>query len=99
MLDKFPLIASLAASDIERAKSWYQEKLGLSPARNIGVEGSLYVTGGSSFIVYRTEFAGTAKNTVAGWAVDDLDAVMTYLRGRGVRFEEYSMGDKGPNTV
>ncbi len=45
-----------------------------------------------------TANAGTAKSTTAGWMVDDIDAVMADLRGRGVRFEDYDI-ENGPKTV
>jgi hypothetical protein len=41
---------------------------------------------------------GPASNTLAGWVVDDLEKEMAELRRRGVKFEDYAMGDKGPNT-
>ena len=43
--------------------------------------------------VYRTEFAGTARNTQAGWTVTGIEAVMADLRGRGVAFEDYDLGN------
>jgi hypothetical protein len=58
------------------------------------LEGALnYRNGTSYFTVYETEFAGTAKNTVAVWRVPDIRAEMAELRGRGVRFEDYDFGD------
>ncbi|MEP7294532.1 MAG: VOC family protein, partial [Chloroflexota bacterium] len=80
------------AQDIERARRWYAEKLGLSPLRE-EAQGLLYATGGSQFFLYQTATAGTAQNTVAEWDVDDLEAVMADLRGRGVVFEEYDYPD------
>jgi predicted enzyme related to lactoylglutathione lyase len=93
-----PLYASLPASDLDRAKRWYEEKLGLTPTMDLGVGGLLYRTGGSNFIVYPTPAAGTGKQTVAGFVVTDLQATMDELRGRGVKFEEYDMGEQGPTT-
>ena len=98
MLGRFPVFVNLAAADIDRARRWYAEKLELSPAMELGVGGLLYVSGGTPFIIYPTEAAGTARNTVATWVVDDLPAVMAQLRSRGVTFEDYAMGDKGPTT-
>jgi catechol 2,3-dioxygenase-like lactoylglutathione lyase family enzyme len=99
MIGKFPIYPNLAAADLERAKRWYADKLDLSPALDLGVGGLLYVSGGSPFAIYQTEAAGTAQNTVAGWVVDDFDQLIKDLRARGVTFEEYAMGDKGPTTV
>ena len=42
-------------------------------------------------LVYRSEFAGTAKNTAFGLMTDDLDRDMTQLRTHGVMFHDYDM--------
>lgn len=94
MLREFPMAARLAASDIGRARAWYEEKLGLVPEREeMGGAGLWYRTGGTWFYLYQTASAGTAKNTVGGWEVTGLEAIMADLRGRGVRFEDYDFGD------
>src|SRR5258706_5004214 len=79
------IAAMLAASDLARAKAWYADKLGLAPAMEM--DGALnYRSGSSDFTIYETEFAGTAKNTVALWRVADLGAEMAGLRDKGVVF-------------
>jgi catechol 2,3-dioxygenase-like lactoylglutathione lyase family enzyme len=85
--------AMLAASDLDRAKTWYRQKLGFTPVSEF--EGVIlnYKSGPSSFNVYKTSFAGTAKNTVAGWRVKDVRAAVAELRGRGVVFNDYDMDD------
>ena len=88
MLAKFKMHPVLAAIDIERARRWYAEKLGLNPIQDNQGE-LIYEAAGERFMIYETPSAGTAQNTVAGWDVDDLDAVMVELRQRGVVFEEY----------
>jgi catechol 2,3-dioxygenase-like lactoylglutathione lyase family enzyme len=82
----------IAASDLERAKAWYTDKLGLSSSEELEGE-ALYKSGSSGFSVYETSAAGTARNTVAAWRVPDLRAQMAELKGRGVVFEEYDFGD------
>lgn len=93
-----PLTATLPAHDIERAKSWYQEKLGLTPAMDLGVAGQLYTTGSTSWMIYQTPSAGTGKHTLAGFVVDNIDETMSELRAKGVKFEDYALGDQGPTT-
>ena len=93
-----PLYASLPAKDIERAKRWYEEKLGLIPTMDLGPGGQLYSTGGTMFSIYETQAAGTGKQTVAAFLVKDLEATAQELRGKGVKFEDYDMGDQGPTT-
>jgi catechol 2,3-dioxygenase-like lactoylglutathione lyase family enzyme len=92
MLKDLPLFPVLAASDIGRARRWYEEKLGLIP--EIEEMGSAwYRTGDSWFLLYPTQAAGTAMNTVAHWTVPDLRGLMAELRGRGVVFEDYDLGE------
>ncbi len=97
MLKDHRVYATIATSDLARAKAWYEEKLGLTPAWED--EGSVaYLAGGSPLMLYQSDFAGTAKSTVATWVVTDIDSIMADLRSRGVEFEDYAMGDRGPNT-
>ncbi|MBA2380667.1 MAG: VOC family protein [Chloroflexi bacterium] len=98
MLDDAPIYASVPARDIDRAKRWYQEKLGFTPEVDMGPNGAVYKGGrGTRFVLYETLYAGTGKHTIAGWTVSDLDAAVAELRGRGVVFEEYD-GTNGPKT-
>ena len=84
--------ASLAASDIERARHWYEEKLGPIPYES-WPELLVFRVGQSRFSVFHTSNAGTAKNTVAIWPVADLRAEVAAMRARGVVFEDYDFGD------
>lgn len=97
-LQDAPMSASLPAHDIDRATRWYDEKLGLRPAIDLGRGGQLYTTGGTRFIVYETPFAGTGKHTLGGWVVPDIDATMADLKAKGVVFLDLAMGDQGPTT-
>ena len=93
-----PLFASIPAHDIERAKRWYEEKLGLAPLMDLGVAGQLYRTGGVSWLIYQTPSAGTGRHTLGGWVVPNVDDAVRDLRAKGVVFEDYDMGDQGPTT-
>ena len=91
MLARRRATATIPASDLVRAKRWYEEKLGLKPASDApyGVE---YVVGdGTRFILYPTANAGQAPNTLMGFSSDDVPADVAALRARGVRFEDYDM--------
>jgi catechol 2,3-dioxygenase-like lactoylglutathione lyase family enzyme len=100
MLSDAEVGASIAVKDVEAAKGWYDKTLGLTPEREAD-DGIYYrCAGGSSFFIYPSSFAGTAKNTVAGFRVKDLDREMEELRSRGVTFEEYDFpGLKTENGV
>jgi len=83
-----PFWATLPASDLERAKRWYADVLGLTPL----VETDQWLTyrcGDSVLQLYPTGSAGTGQHTLGGWVVDDLEATVADLRGRGVVFEDY----------
>jgi predicted enzyme related to lactoylglutathione lyase len=89
----FVMITSLPASDIDRARSWYEEKLGVTPVESIDDGALMYMQGeDSGFMVYPSQFAGTNQATAAGLAVKDFDAAIAELRANGVAFEEYDMG-------
>jgi catechol 2,3-dioxygenase-like lactoylglutathione lyase family enzyme len=97
-LTNAPMVPSIPAHDIGRAKRWYEEKLGLTPAQDLGQAGQLYSSGGTQFIIYQTAFAGTGKHTLGGWVVPEIDAAVQELRAKGVTFLDLKMGDQGPNT-
>jgi len=93
MLEGFPISARAAAIDLARARQWYLDKLGLTPERE-DMGGVWYRFGGDTWLyLYGTPSAGTAKNTIAGWTVTNIAAVMADLRGRGVVFEDYDFGE------
>jgi len=85
--------ASLAASDVPRAHRWYAEKLGLEPLHVIDDEELVYRHGATHMTVYSSPSAGSAKNTVAVWRVDDLRSEVAALRPRGVVFNDYDSGE------
>lgn len=86
-------IAMVPAKDYERAKSWYSEKLGLKPVQEMDDQGAYYEVGGSVFFLYPTEYAGTNKANQIAFEVEDVDAAVAELRGAGVGFMEFDMGD------
>jgi catechol-2,3-dioxygenase len=93
MLNDFPIHATAAAIDLDRARRWYQEKLRLVPERE-DPGGVWYRFGGETWLyLYATPSAGTARNTIAGWTVTGIEAVMADLRERGVKFEDYDFGE------
>ncbi|HEX7185459.1 MAG TPA: VOC family protein [Thermoanaerobaculia bacterium] len=90
MLGNKDAIATAAVKDIETAKRFYEDKLGLKPVHTEGEGVITYKTGGSSLLVYESQFAGTNKATSVTWGVgDDFDAIVESLRSRGVSFEHY----------
>lgn len=96
---EFRMIASLPASNLQRARAWYANVLGVQPS--VGEPGGtplFYMVGGSAFMLYESAFAGSNKATAAGIAVEDFDGALATLRAAGVTLEEYDLGD-GMATV
>jgi catechol 2,3-dioxygenase-like lactoylglutathione lyase family enzyme len=83
----------LPAANMERAQRFYSDKLGLQPAEKMPDGSAVYQCNGSRFTLYPSQFAGTAKSTAAMFETEDLDRDMRELRGKGVVFEEYDMGE------
>lgn len=83
----------LPAADLERARTYYHDKLGLEPDQINGSTMVFHPFPGGSFEIYETPNAGTAQNTQMGWISNNLDDDMALLRSRGVVFEEYDYPD------
>jgi catechol 2,3-dioxygenase-like lactoylglutathione lyase family enzyme len=88
MLESAMAIATVAVTDIDRAKAFYGATLGLV-AKEERSDGVIYQAGDTQFLVYPSQFAGTAKSTCMGFEVQDLDVTVKELREAGVTFEDY----------
>jgi catechol 2,3-dioxygenase-like lactoylglutathione lyase family enzyme len=91
MLAKTNAIATIAVKNLDTARRFYQDTLGLEEARSEDNEVIVFTSGDSLINVYRSQFAGTNKATALTWAVKDVDAEVRALKARGVRFEHYDM--------
>ena len=92
MLSDSKVTANIPAGDITRARDFYADKLGLTPATELPGEVLIYRTaGGTEFQVYRTEYAGQAGHTIAQWHVADIESEVRDLKAKGVSFEVYDM--------
>ena len=84
--------ATIAVKDIERARHFYQNVVGLTPlpASEPGV--APFRSGASSVLVYQSDFAGTNRATAATWMLDDeLEDTVRSLKSKGMTFEHYDM--------
>lgn len=90
-----PLVyATLPAQDIERAKNWYADRLGLEPTEEFPQDGSsLYDTGNGWFLLFPSKGAATGAHTQMSFDVADIEATVKALRDNGVVFEEYDYPD------
>ena len=90
MLGKADATPMLAVKDLDRARQFYQDKLGLKPVDDFG-EGFLLKSGDTKLTVYRSEFAGTNKATALTFEVDDIQSEVTDLKEKGIFFEKYDL--------
>ncbi|MFF5981628.1 VOC family protein [Streptomyces olindensis] len=77
----------LPAQDLDRARRFYAEQLGLEPVDE-RPGGLLYRCGGAEFALFRSTGASPGTFTQMAFEVDDIDAVAAELKRRGVVFEE-----------
>jgi catechol 2,3-dioxygenase-like lactoylglutathione lyase family enzyme len=80
----------LPAQDLERARAFYAEKLGLEPVEE-RPGGLRYVCASGEFALFQSTGRASGEHTQMGWEVDDIDETVRELRGRGVVFEEYDL--------
>jgi predicted enzyme related to lactoylglutathione lyase len=91
MLTTAQIVPYIPVADIDRARKFYEEKVGLKPKETYA-GGVIYECGhGSWLFMYPSAGAGTSKASTAFWAVDDVVAEVAALKARGVVFEEYDM--------
>lgn len=89
MLKTAPLYAYVPVADLARAKEFYESTVGLGPGRPMGPGLSFQCGFGTAFFMYPSAGAGTNRASTAFWKVGDVDAVVAWLKSRGVVFEEY----------
>jgi predicted enzyme related to lactoylglutathione lyase len=99
MLSNAPIRAYIPASNIPRARKFYEQLIGLKP-REEYAGGVIYECGGAEVFLYPTPNAGTSKASQAYWSVTDVETEVTELKSRGVKFEDYNMpGIKMTNSI
>ncbi len=91
MLGKANATPMIAVKDIDRAREFYEGTLGLETKASMGGEVLEVQSGNSMINVYRSEFAGTNQATSLTFDVDDIEAEVTDLKGKGIFFEQYDM--------
>jgi catechol 2,3-dioxygenase-like lactoylglutathione lyase family enzyme len=91
MLGNTEAVANIAVKNLDVARNFYQDTLGLKQVHNEGGELVVFKSGNSAINVYRSSFAGTNKATAVTWTVPDVDDAVRALKSKGVSFEHYDM--------
>ena len=83
--------AIVAVSDLERARTFYEDTLGLTRSPGEEEKGVLgFRTGDTGLIVYQSDYAGTNRANAVVWQMKgDLVETVNHLRAKGVTFERY----------
>jgi catechol 2,3-dioxygenase-like lactoylglutathione lyase family enzyme len=94
MLGDIDAAANIAVKNLDIAKKFYEDTLGL---KQIGAEGQeliVFRSGTSTIYVYESQYAGTNQATAITWVVgEDIENVIRRLKDKGVTFEHYDIPD------
>lgn len=90
LLGSASMHATIAVTDLDRAKEFYGGTLGLT-VKEERSDGVVYESAGTWMLVYPSQFAATNEATCMTFEVADLEPVVEELVGRGVTFEQYDL--------
>ena len=90
MLADCSVATRLPVKDLERARRFYLEKLGLEPVEE-RPGGLLYRCGSGHFALFESMGAPSGDHTQMGWDVVNIETTVAALKARGVVFEEYDL--------
>jgi catechol 2,3-dioxygenase-like lactoylglutathione lyase family enzyme len=110
MFKKTKAFSSFSVDDLDKAKQFYGETLGLDVVETLeGLE--LHIAGSTPVFVYPSSNYTAPKHTVLNFPVDDIHAAVDALAARGVRMEHYDLpgiktdergifrGESGPRAI
>jgi predicted enzyme related to lactoylglutathione lyase len=86
----YPVHATLPANDLKRAQAFYSEVLGLTAYPDGPVRVFFILPDGSRFAIYQTAKTSRGGHSQMAFRVEDVEAEVADLKGRGVEFEEYN---------
>jgi len=89
MLQDSPMFAYLPATDVTRARRFYEQTLGFKPGPEIAGGVTYEFAKGTAAFLYPTPNAGSSQASQAFWQVPDIEREVAELRSRGVKMERY----------
>jgi catechol 2,3-dioxygenase-like lactoylglutathione lyase family enzyme len=90
MLEYANVATRIPAQDIERARTFYRDKLGLEPSE-VRPGGLLYRLARGEFVLFQSTGKASGEHTQMALEVEDIEATVAELRRRGVVFEEVKL--------
>ncbi len=93
MLNNTPVMITFSVDDLDVAKQFYSDKLGLGVDDSTPGMLGIKLGEGSNVMLYAKKDHKPATYTVLNFTVDDLEATISQLKSRGVVFEQYDTPD------
>jgi catechol 2,3-dioxygenase-like lactoylglutathione lyase family enzyme len=92
MLSDKDAAANIAVKNLERARKFYEDTLGLTQIGSEDQEVIIFKSGNTLINVYQSQYAGTNKATAVTWVVgQDVEGFVQQLKAKGIAFEHYDM--------
>jgi catechol 2,3-dioxygenase-like lactoylglutathione lyase family enzyme len=88
MLASMEMVGFILTKDYEAARAFYEGKLGFAFV-SLDQFALVMMAGKSMIRIVKVPTFTPLQSTVLGWGVDDMDAMVDWLTGRGVVFEKY----------
>ncbi len=92
MFKDIEAFSGFAVSDIEKAKLFYGETLGLTVSQDKDMGGllTLHISGGSKILIYPKPDHKPANFTILNFPIADIEKSVKELKAKGVKFESYN---------
>ena len=90
--------SGFAVDDVERARAFYGDTLGLKTSEENGLL-TLHIAGDRPTLIYPRPGHEPAAYTILNFPVDDIDVAVDALVERGVEFERYEGMDQDERGV
>ncbi len=85
-------LSGFSVNDLQKAKDFYQGTLGIAVSESeMGIL-TLHISGGANIIVYPKPNHEPATFTILNFQVDNVDKAVDGLISRGIKMEQYDLG-------
>ena len=93
MLTPSKTFSSFSVTNIDEAKDFYTNTLGLTVTEDRGMGIQLHLSDGALVYLYPKENHAPATFTVLNFVVDNIDEAVDQLTAKGISFEQYGNKD------